>query len=86
MKLRLEILIESSADALRRLFAVIAMHAQEVTVIRLTRTPGLNLGRMRLDLEGAGNPRDLHAALLQEPSVREASIVRLDELQQGSVR
>ena len=85
MKLRLEILIESSADALRRLFAVIAMHAEDITEIRLARTPGPNMGRMKLDLEGAGNPRDLHAALLQEPSIREASIVRLDELQKGSV-
>ena len=85
MKLRLDLVLECKADSLRRLFAVIAMHASEISEIRLARTPGPSVSRMRLELEGVGNPRDLHDALLQEPSVRAAEVLRQDELQKGRV-
>ena len=75
LKHRVEILLECRADVLRRLFALIAMHASEVSDIRLARRPGPNMGCMKLELEIPGNPRDLHCELLLEPSVHEVSIL-----------
>jgi hypothetical protein len=76
MKMRIDLVLERKTDTLRRLFAVIAIYASDVSEMRLARANEPGVGRMWLNLEGLGTPRDLLTALLHEPSVREASVTR----------
>ena len=76
MRVWLEMVLDGRTEALHRILGVIAVHAGEVEEAQMRSLTEWPLRRMSLTLAGEIDSCDLLAALLRDPAVRAASVVR----------